>query len=89
MGLCDESIFLKNMDGFIYCCSHFFKSCLFRGKLQDFFKDYGKENNIDYDSHTVEKVDMFGRKLRLPDIKVIITDKSIKWISKFVDMMGG
>lgn len=89
MGLCDESIFPKNMNGFIYCRSHFFKSCLFRGNLQDFFKDYCKENDIDYESHTVEDVDMFGRKLRLPDIKVIITDKSIKWIGKFVDMMGG
>lgn len=89
MGLIDESIFPANMDGFIYCRSHFFKSCLFRGNIQEFFKDYCKENNIDYESHTVEDVDMFGRKLRLPDIKVIITDKSIKWIGKFVDMMGG
>lgn len=89
MGLCDESIFPKNMDGFIYCRSHFFKSCLFRGNLQEFFKDYCNEHNIDYESHTVEDVDMFGRKLRLSDIKVIITDKSIKWIGKFIDMMGG
>ena len=89
MGLCDESIFPKNMDGFIYCRSHFFKSCLFRGNIQEFFKDYCNENNIVYESHTLEDVDMFGRKLKLSDIKVIITDKSIKWIGKFVDMMGG
>lgn len=87
MGIADESIFPKNMDGFIYCRSHFFKSCLFRGNVQEFFKDYCRENGINYDSHTLEKVDMFERKLNLKDIKVIITDKSIKWL-KFIDMMG-
>ena len=30
MGLIDDSIFPDDMDGFIYCRSHFFKSCLFR-----------------------------------------------------------
>ena len=40
-GLIDESLFQKNilqksMDGFIYCRSHFFKACLFRGNLQQF-----------------------------------------------------
>lgn len=88
MGLIDESIFPENMNGFIYCRSHFFKSCLFRGNIQDFFKDYCNEHDIDYNTYTVESVDMFKRPIRLLDIKVIITDKSIKWI-KFVDMMGG
>ncbi len=89
MGLIDENAFPQNMDGFIYCRSHFFKSCLFRGNIQDFFKDYCAENGMNYDMHAVEKVDMFGRKLKLSDIKVIITDKSLKWLNKFVDMMGG
>ena len=40
MGLIDESIFPKDKEGFIYCRSHFFKSCLFRGNIQEFFKDY-------------------------------------------------
>ena len=88
MGLIDESIFPKNMNGFIYCRSHFFKSCLFRGNIQDFFKDYCAENNIDYDNFTTEKIDLFGRKLSLSNIDVVITDKSLKWL-KFVDMMGG
>lgn len=87
-GLIDESVFPKNMDGFIYCRSHFFKSCLFRGKIQEFFRDYCAENGEDYDTYITD-VDMFGRKLKLKDIKVIITDKSLKWINKFVDMMGG
>lgn len=88
MGLIDESAFPQNMNGFIYCRSHFFKSCLFRGNIQEFFKDYCEEHNLDYDTHITD-TDMFGRKLRLKDIKVIITDKSLKWINKFVDMMGG
>lgn len=89
MGLIDESIFPKDKDGFIYCRSHFFKSCLFRGNIQEFFRDYCNEHNLDYDTYTVEHIDMFGRKLKLKDIKVIITDKSLKWLNKFVDMMGG
>lgn len=89
MGIADESIFPENKDGFIYCRSHFFKSCLFRGNIQEFFKDYCLEHGLDYDTYTVEKVDMFGRKIKLSDIQVIITDKSLKWLKKFVDMMGG
>ena len=88
MGLIDESVFPKEMDGFIYCRSHFFKSCLFRGNIQDFFKDYCDEHDIDYNTYTCEKTDMFERKIKLSDIQVVITDKSIKWL-KFVDMMGG
>lgn len=87
-GLIDESLFPKDKDGFIYCRSHFFKSCLFRGNIQEFFRDYCNEYGLDYDTYIV-KSDMFGRKLKLKDIKVIITDKSLKWLNKFVDMMGG
>lgn len=89
MGLIDESIFPKDRDGFIYCRSHFFKSCLFRGNVQEFFKDYCMENGDEYESAYIkDNVDLFGRKMKLSDIKVIITDKSIKWL-KFVDLMGG
>ncbi len=88
MGLIDESIFPKDKDGFIYCRSHFFKSCLFRGNIQKFFEDYCNEKGMDYDTYTLEKSDMFERKIRLCDVKVIITDKSLKWL-KFIDMMGG
>lgn len=88
MGLIDESIFPKNKDGFIYCRAHFFKSCLFCGNIQEFFRDYCEQHGLDYDTYIVQS-DMFGRKLKLKDIKVIITDKSLKWINKFEDMMGG
>jgi hypothetical protein len=88
MGLIDESVFPEGMDGFVYCRSHFFKSCLFRGNIQDFFADFCNENGKDYENYMLENVDMFERKLKLSDIKVVITDKSIKWL-KFVDEMGG
>ena len=83
MGLADDSIFPGNdMEGFIYCRSHFFKSCLFRGNIQDYFKDfYGDKYN------TATVTDMFGNIFKVTDIKVIITENSIKWI-KFADIMG-
>lgn len=83
MGLIDDSIFPEGMNGFIYCRSHFFKSCLFRGSIQQYFKDYyGDEYS------TAVLTDMFGRKMAVPDIKVIVTENSLKWI-KFIDLMGG
>lgn len=88
MGVIDESIFPKDKAGFIYCRSHFFKSCLFRGNIQAFFRDYCEKHGLDYDKYVVQS-DIFGRNLKLKDIKVIITDKSLKWIDKFEDMMGG
>lgn len=88
MGLIDDSIFPESlngedMDGFIYCRSHFFKSCLFRGNVQDYFRDRLGDK---YNTATVP--DMFGNNMKVSDIKVIVTHNSIKWI-KFVDLMGG
>ena len=84
MGLLDESIFPDNMEGFIYCRSHFFKSCLFRGNIQEYFKDYYGEN---YDNAVV--TDMLGREMKVTDIKVIVTNNSLKWMKKeFMELMG-
>lgn len=82
MGLMDESIFPEDMEGFIYCRSHFFKSCLFNGRLQEYFIDYYGE---EYGTKTL--VDMMGREIPVKDIKVIVTENSMKWI-KFADLMG-
>lgn len=57
MGLIDSSIFPDNMEGFIYCRSHFFKSCLFKGNIQDYFREYYGAN---YES--AYETDMTGRK---------------------------
>ena len=88
MGLIDESIFPtsvnnRDTDGFIYCRSHFFKSCLFRGNVQDYFKD-----RLGDTYETATTPDMFGNMMKVSDIKVIITHNSIKWI-KFINLMGG
>lgn len=82
MGLIDENMFPDNMDGFIYCRSHFFKSCLFRGNIQEYFKDYYGDS---YENATA--TDMFGNVFLVKDIKVIITENSIKWM-KFKNLMG-
>lgn len=82
MGLIDESMFPENREGFIYCRSHFFKSCLFRGNIQEYFKDYYGE---DYVSAYV--TDMFGRSLKVSDVKVIVTENSLKWL-KFKEHMS-
>ena len=82
MGLIDDSIFPEDMEGFIYCRSHFFKSCLFRGNIQQYFKDYYK---TEYGTATV--TDMFGNVMKVSDIKVIVTNNSIKWL-KFKELMG-
>ena len=82
MGLVDESIFPEDMQGFIYCRSHFFKSCLFRGNIQNYFRDYYKTKY-----ETAYAMDMFGRRMKVSDIKVIVTDNSLKWL-KFKELMG-
>lgn len=85
MGLIDSSMFPFDMNGFIYCRSHFFKSCLFKGNIQQFFQDYYRD---DYDSaYIASGVDMFDRKMKVSDIKVIVTDNSLKWL-KFTDYMS-
>lgn len=77
MGLIDDSIFPEDqwMDGFLYCRSHFFKSCFFRGNVVQYFMDYYKE-----DYSTAAVMDMFGNKVKVSDIRVIVTENSIKWM---------
>lgn len=82
MGIISDELFPENMEGFIYCRSHFFKSCLFRGNIQEYFKDYYGEN---YD--TAYETDMTGRRMKVTDIKVIVTENSLKWI-KFLELMS-
>lgn len=91
MGLIDESIFPEktdtfNPEGFIYLRSHFFKACLSKGNIQQYFKDWCEKTGNDYETHAEE--DMFGNSFLLKDIKVIVTENAIKW-TKFTDLMGG
>lgn len=82
MGIISNEIFPENMEGFIYCRSHFFKSCLFRGDIQDYFRDYYGE-----DYETAYETDMTGRRIKVTDIKVIVTENSLKWV-KFLELMS-
>lgn len=82
MGIISAEIFPENMEGFIYCRSHFFKSCFFRGNIQKYFRDYYGDN---YD--TAYETDMTGRRIKVTDIKVIVTENSLKWI-KFLGLMS-
>ncbi len=82
MGIISDEIFPENMEGFIYCRSHFFKSCLFRGNIQEYFKIYYGEGY-----ETAYETDMTGRRIKVTDIKVIITENSLKWI-KFLGLMS-
>ena len=82
MGIISNVIFPDNMEGFIYCRSHFFKSCLFRGNIQEYFKDYYGD-----DYETAYETDLTGRTIKVTDIKVIVTENSLKWI-KFLELMS-
>lgn len=82
MGCIDNSIFPENMEGFIYCRSHFFKSCLFRGNIQEYFKEYYGDNY-----YTAYETDMTRRRIKVTDIKVIVTENSLKWM-KFLELMS-
>ena len=82
MGIISNEIFPESMEGFIYCRSHFFKSCLFRGNIQEYFKDY-----YGNDYETAYETDLTGRRIKVTDIKVIVTENSLKWI-KFLELMS-
>lgn len=82
MGIISNEIFPDDMEGFIYCRSHFFKSCLFRGNIQEYFKDYYGD-----DYETAYETDLTGRKIKVTDIKVIVTENSLKWV-KFLKLMS-
>jgi len=73
--LIDSTIFPEWGNGYILLRHHFCKMAAFSSNIQDFFKDYFKE---DYLTATVK--DMFGEIHFVKDIKVITTDNSMKWI---------
>lgn len=86
MALMETSVMPHWCNGMALLRNHFFKACAFRTKIQDFFKDYCADHNIDYETYII--CDMFGNKHFAKDIKIITTDNAIKW-KKFVDLIGG
>lgn len=85
MGIIEDSCLPETINGMALLRHHFFKMCGFRGKIQQFFKDWCKLCGNNYD--TYEVFDMFGVPHKLKDIKIITTDNAIKW-KKFIDLMG-
>lgn len=75
-GLIDESIFPDWGDGYILLRHHMTKLAAFKTRIQQFMKDeYGDE----YDTAVVK--DMWGRDVRVKDIKLITTNNAFKWLN--------
>lgn len=85
--LADSSLF-KGLDtSFALLREKMFKSCAFNTELVEYFKEYCKENGLDYD--TIEVVDYFGRTMKLKDVKMITTENSTKFVKFAEDMFPG
>lgn len=85
MALIESTVLPDWVNGMALLRNHFFKACAFRTRLQAFFKDWCLKNGNDYETYEVE--DMFGRKHRLKDIKMVTSEKAIKWF-KLSKLMG-
>lgn len=76
--LIDESIFPAWASGYILLRHHFTKCAAFCTRIQRFFKDYCRKNNVSYENFQV--FDMFGNAHLARDIKMITTDNALKWL---------
>lgn len=85
MALIESDVMPDWCNGMVLLRNHFFKACAFRTYIQKFLQDYAATHGIDYD--TWELTDMFGRRHKASNIKVITTNNAIKWL-KFADLMG-
>lgn len=72
--LIDTSIFPEWADGYILLRHHMTKVAAFHADIQQFMKDHYGEA---YDTAYI--TDMFGRQVKVSDIKLITTDNAIKW----------
>lgn len=78
--LIDTSIFPDNADGYVLLRHHMTKMAAFHSNIQLFMKDYFGD---DYSSAYVK--DMWGRDVKVSDIKLITTENALKWIKFNVD----
>lgn len=78
MALLEDNLFVDYPKaGMMVLRQHFFKICGFRTFIQKFYMDYCKENNLDYNTHTVK--DRYGRDVLIKNIKMITTENAMKW----------
>ena len=74
-GLISTSLFdEEHKKGFVLLRQHMFKVACFKTNIELFFKDKFGE-----DWENVELTDMFGRKIKAKNVKLITTDNAIKW----------
>lgn len=73
--LIDSSIFPAWADGYVLLRHHMTKMAAFHTHIQEFMKDYYGEA---YDTAVVK--DMWGRDVRVKDIRLITTNNAFKWI---------
>lgn len=78
--LIDHSLFPTWGNGYILLRQHMFKAAAFDCYLQQWFKDYYRDN---YENAVIK--DMWGNEHKVTDIKMVTTDNAIKWI-KFNDI---
>ena len=74
-GLIDESIFPEWGDGYILLRHHMTKLAAFKTRIQLFMKDYFGDK---YETAVVK--DMWGRDVRVKDIKLITTNNAFKYL---------
>ena len=72
--LIDSSIFPEWADGYVLLRQHMTKVAAFHTDITQFMKDHYGDN---YDTAYI--TDMFGRQVKVSDIKLITTDNAIKW----------
>lgn len=73
--LIDTSIFPSDANGYVLLRQHFTKCAAFATNIQLFLKDY---YGADYEDAVIQ--DMWGRNVRVKDIKLITTNNAFKWI---------
>ena len=78
--LIDSSIFPKWADGYILLRNHMTKCAAFNTNIQLFMHEHFVE---DYETATVK--DMWGRDVKVKDIKLITTNNAMKWLTFNVD----
>ena len=73
--LIDSSIFPDYAEGYVLLRHHLTKMAAFNTNIQLFMREHFGDN---YENATVK--DMFGRNVRVKDIRLITTENAIKWI---------
>lgn len=78
--LIDESIFPDWGNGYVLLRQHFTKCAAFCTKIQKFFKEYFGDS---YESAFL--TDMWGRKVKASNVKLITTDNALKFLKFDID----